>query len=64
MHEVLKEYGHPHSIDTTFNKTLVRVKHIIRIDSHNINYINIYVTKVKYQVIINELQKQEADMHL
>lgn len=64
MHEVLKEYGHPHYIDTVFNKTVVRAKHIIRIDSHNINYIPIYVTKVKYQPIINELQKQEADIHV
>ena len=39
-------------------------KETIKIHTHNIDNIPIYATKVKMQLIINELRKQEADIRL
>ena len=47
VHEDLREYGYPYPIETLFNNTVVRVKEIIRIHSHNTNNIPIYATKLK-----------------
>ena len=39
-------------------------KETVRIHSHNIDNLPLYATKVKNQLIINELRKQDADIHL
>ena len=64
VHDDLKMYDRPYSLPSYSNHCAKDQKETIRIHSHNVDNLPLYVTKVKHQQIINELRKQDADIYL
>ena len=56
---IFKEYGHPYSLSSAKDQN-----ETIRIHSHYVDNFPLYASNITNQLIINELKKQDADIHL